>query len=63
MAKQLVSVRMSDTGRALLDLFQDRLGLTQAGVVELALREMAERKGIPLPEPAKADTDSAVAQG
>lgn len=53
MAKQLVGVRMSDTGKHLLDTLQVKMGVTQAGVIELALRELAKREGITLPEPEK----------
>lgn len=51
MAKKLVSVRMSDAGRELLATLQERMGVTQAGVMELALRELAKREGVPIPLP------------
>ena len=49
MAKQLVGVRMSDAGRELLSIFTERMGLTQAGVIEHALRELAKKEGVPVP--------------
>ena len=44
--RQPVSFRITpETGR-LLDLLSKRLGVSKAGVLALAIREMAERRGI-----------------
>lgn len=60
MAKQLVSIRMSDTGRALLERLQEHLGASQASVFEMGLRELARKENIALEEKAeKKDTEKA----
>jgi len=49
MAKQLVSIRLSDTGRAILENLQTHLGATQASTVEMGLRELARKENLPIP--------------
>ena len=44
-----ISMRISETGRYLLEVMQEHLGLSQASVVELLLREEARRRGITIP--------------
>ncbi len=50
MAKQLVSIRMSETGKELLERLQEYLGASQASVFEMGLRELARKEGITLSE-------------
>ncbi len=38
--------RMSDDGRELLAQLADRLGLKETGVVELAIRRLAQAEGV-----------------
>lgn len=52
MVKLQISIRVSDTGKALLDALVDRLGVTQAGVIEMGLRELARKEGVSIPEKA-----------
>lgn len=40
--------RMSDDGRELLAQLADRLGLKETGVVELAIRRLAQAEGVEL---------------
>jgi hypothetical protein len=51
------SARLTTTGRALMDAISIKLGVSDAAVIEMTLREYAERHGIqPLyTEPAKKD--------
>lgn len=44
-----INVRMSDTGRRILESLQTYYGLSQASVFEFLLREEARRLGIPIP--------------
>lgn len=44
-----LNVRISDTGRYLLDELQEHLGLSQSGIIEMLLRDEARRRAIPIP--------------
>jgi hypothetical protein len=44
-----LNIRISDTGRYILTEFQELLGLSQASVIEMLLREEARRRGIAIP--------------
>lgn len=47
--KGYLNIRFSDTARWILDELQDHLGLSQASVVEMLLREEARRRDITIP--------------
>lgn len=40
------SYRISDDGKQFIKLLSQRLGINETSVIELAIRELAERKGI-----------------
>jgi predicted DNA-binding protein len=44
--KRAMSIRLSAEGRRLLDALSARLGISRTAVLELIIRETAERKGI-----------------
>lgn len=44
-----LNIRFSDTARWIIDELQDHLGLSQASVIEMLLREEARRRGIVIP--------------
>ena len=44
--KQLTSVRLSPEAKRLLVLLAQKLSISQAAVLELAIRDKAKRKGI-----------------
>ncbi len=44
--KKSTSVRLSDEGRKLLEAVAVKLGISQAGVIELALRVLAKREEV-----------------
>lgn len=48
--RQPVSFRISSETARLLDVLSKRLGVSKAGVLALAIREMAERRGIEVME-------------
>lgn len=41
-----MTVRLSDTGRFIMDRLQEHYGLSQASIIEMLLREDARRLGI-----------------
>lgn len=41
-----VSTRLSETGRRILDALKAKKGVTGTAVIEMAIREMAEREGV-----------------
>ena len=45
----VTSMRLSETGRYLLEVMQEELGLSMASVVEMLVREEARRRRIPIP--------------
>ncbi len=45
----VTSMRLSETGRYLLEVLQEHLGLSMASVVELLVREEVRRRGIAIP--------------
>lgn len=45
----VTSMRLTETGRYLMEVLQDHLGLSMSSVVELLLREEARRRGIAIP--------------
>lgn len=47
--KTLKNFRLSDDGEAYLLALTEHLGLKQTGVVELALRKLAQAEGVTLP--------------
>lgn len=46
MTKHPTSFRLSDEGIALLAKLAERLGLSQASTIELAVRKLAKREGV-----------------
>ncbi len=44
--RQPVSFRIAPETRRLLEVLSKRLGVSKAGVLALAIREMAERRGV-----------------
>ena len=44
--RQLSAFRLTETAKSLLVALADDTGLNQTGVVETAIREMAERRGL-----------------
>lgn len=46
MATKHTSYRISDEGKRLIKLLTERLGVNATSVIELAVRELAEKKGI-----------------
>lgn len=44
--KKQTSLRMSEEGKRLLELLAEKLGISQAAVLELAIREMAKREEV-----------------
>lgn len=44
-----MNVRISDTGRYLMDALQEHYGLSQSSIIEMLLRDDARRHGIPIP--------------
>lgn len=47
--KRQLIVRISDQGSEYLDGLREKLGLSVAGVVELAIRRLAEAERLPTP--------------
>lgn len=45
----VTSMRLSETGRYLLETLQNELGLSMASVVEFLVREAARERGIAIP--------------
>lgn len=48
--KQATSFRLSVPARRLIEALAEETGLSQASVVEIALRDMAKRRGVKAPE-------------
>lgn len=46
MKKHPTSIRLSDEGKRLLALLSEKLAVSQAAVLELAIREKAKREGV-----------------
>jgi predicted transcriptional regulator len=46
MKKNPTSIRLSDEAKRLLALMAEKLAISQAAVIELAIREKAKREGI-----------------
>lgn len=46
--KQPTSVRLSPEAKRLLERLADKLGVTQAAIIEMAIRRMAEAEGVSL---------------
>jgi hypothetical protein len=46
MGKKHTSYRISDEGKRLIKVLAQMLGITETAIVEIAVREMAEKKGI-----------------
>jgi DNA-binding PadR family transcriptional regulator len=46
MVKKHTSYRISEEGKQLIKLLARRLGVTETAVVEMAIREMAEKRGV-----------------
>ena len=49
--------RLSATALALLAILSRKLGLSRAGVIELALRRLADIEGVPIPDEEPDDAD------
>jgi hypothetical protein len=49
MVKKHTSYRISDEGKRLIKLLAQRLGVSETAVVEMAVREMAEKRGVTRP--------------
>jgi hypothetical protein len=54
--KRSTSFQLSPEGLLLLKRLSRRLGLSQASVVELAVRKLADAEGVPRPEPTEEDS-------
>ena len=52
------NLRLSDDGEALLLALAKKLGLKQVGIVELALRRLAQAEGVTLEETPKKQNES-----
>lgn len=48
MPKKPTNMRLSEDAKKLLALLTQKLGISQTSVVELAIRELAERKNVHL---------------
>ena len=48
MPKKPTNIRLSEDAKKLLTLLAQKLGLSQTGVIELAIREFAKKEKIPL---------------
>jgi predicted transcriptional regulator len=48
--KKPTAVRLTDDGKLLLEKMAKRLGVSQTAIMEMAIREMAERRGVDLRE-------------
>lgn len=46
MKKNPTSIRLSDEGKRLLALLAEKMGVSQAAVLELAIRDKAKREGV-----------------
>lgn len=46
-----LNARISERGKAILYALQDHFGLSQAGVIEMLLRDAAREKGIDMDDP------------
>ena len=46
MTKKATSIRISEEGKWLLQELSAKLGISQAAVIELALRALAKREGV-----------------
>ncbi len=46
MVKKHTSYRISEEGKQLLKLLARRLGVSETAVLEMSIREMAEKKGV-----------------
>lgn len=55
MGKTATAFRLSAVALQLLTTLSRKLGLSKAGVVELALRRLADLEGVPVPETEPAD--------
>ncbi len=49
MVKKHTSYRISDEGKRLIKVLAQKLGVSETAVVEMAVREMAEKRGIATP--------------
>ena len=45
----VTSMRLTETGRYLIEVLQEHLGLSMSSVVELLVREEARRRGLTIP--------------
>ena len=48
--KLSTSFRLSDDARALIELLTKRIGVSKTDIIEIAVRELAESRGVTLPE-------------
>jgi predicted transcriptional regulator len=48
--KKPTAVRLTDDGKLLLEKMAKRLGVSQTAVMEMAIREMADRRGVEIRE-------------
>ncbi len=46
MVKKHISYRISEEGKQLIRLLAHRLGVSETAIVEMAVREMAEKRGV-----------------
>jgi hypothetical protein len=51
MKKEATSYRLTPEVKRLIKVLADRLGINETSVIELAVRELAERKGIQMSNP------------
>lgn len=46
MAKKSTSIRITDEAKSLLEALAKRLGISQAAVMEVAIRNLAKKEGL-----------------
>jgi len=58
-SRQPVSFRLTQETARLLDVLSKRLGVSKAAVIALSLREMAEKRDIPINEEPEVKSEAA----
>lgn len=48
-SKQSASYRLSDDARELIELLAKKIGVSKTDIIEIAVRELAQSKGVELP--------------
>jgi len=52
MVKKHISYRISEEGKQLIKALAQRLGVSETAIVEMAVREMAEKRGVKIEQEA-----------